>query len=62
MAWPPCPPALVSLDFLLWSYIKDQVCSQRVNTLNKLKAQIGAATANVTTIMLQCVWQDVDYR
>jgi hypothetical protein len=36
------------LEFFLWGYVKDQRYSQRVNMLDKLKAQITAATANVT--------------
>jgi hypothetical protein len=44
-----------------WGYVKCQVFSQRVNTLDELKAWITAAIANVTKDMLQRVWQEVDY-
>jgi hypothetical protein len=33
MVWPPHPPDLTPLDFLLQGYIEDQVYSQRVNML-----------------------------
>jgi hypothetical protein len=33
-----------------------------VNTVDEIKARISAATANVTEDMLQCNWQEVDYK
>jgi hypothetical protein len=36
--------------------------SQRVNTLDELKARITTEIANVTKDMLQPVWQEVDHR
>jgi hypothetical protein len=44
-AWPPCSPNLRHMDFFLWDYVKDQVYSKGVNTLEELKARITAATA-----------------
>jgi hypothetical protein len=35
--WPPHSPDHMPLDFFLWGYVKDQVYSQRMNTLGKLK-------------------------
>jgi hypothetical protein len=40
--------------------MKDQVCSQIVNTLDELKAPITAVIADVTKDMLQRVWQEVN--
>jgi hypothetical protein len=47
IAWPPLSPDLRSLEFLLWGYLKDQLYSQRANTLDELKARITASTLNV---------------
>jgi hypothetical protein len=55
-------PDLLHLDFSIWGYVKDQVFSQRVNTMDVPKALITAAIANVTNDMLQSVWQWVDCR
>jgi hypothetical protein len=45
--WTPRSPDLTPLDFLLLGCVKDQVQSQRVNTLDGLKARIIAANAGV---------------
>jgi hypothetical protein len=55
----PRSPDLTPLDF--WGCVKGQVYSQRVNTLDELKARIIAAIANVTKGMLQRVWHEADY-
>jgi hypothetical protein len=51
-----------SFFFLVWGYVKDQVCSQRVNTMDVLKALITAALGYVTNDMLHSLWQGVDCR
>ena len=38
--WPARSPDLTPMDFFVWGWVKDQVCRQRVNTLNELKARI----------------------
>jgi hypothetical protein len=50
------------LDFFIWRYVKDQVCSQRLNMMDVLKALITAAVASVADDMLQSVSQAVDCR
>jgi hypothetical protein len=55
IAWPLRSPDLTHLDFFLWSYVEDQMYSQRCNTLDEPKARITAAIANVTKDMLQRV-------
>jgi hypothetical protein len=64
IAWPPSTSWSYAFGiFFLWSYAKDQVYSQRVNTLDELKARIIAAIVDITKGMLQqCVWQGMDYR
>ena len=44
--FPPCRwlPELTSLDFLLWSFLKDIVHGTNSKTLNDLKANISATT------------------
>jgi hypothetical protein len=43
--------------------MKDQICSQRVNTtLDELKARITAAVVNGEEEMLQRAWHEMDYR
>jgi hypothetical protein len=59
-AWPSRSPDLTSLNLFLFGYVEDQSRSQRLNTLDKLKAQITTAITNDTTGMLQRVWQEVD--
>lgn len=39
----PGSPDLRSLDYFLYVYVKDQVQSQRMNTLDELKARITTA-------------------
>jgi hypothetical protein len=43
-------------------YVKDQVYSQSVNMVDELKAWITAAIANVSEYMLECIWQEADYK
>jgi hypothetical protein len=59
ISWPLCSPDLMRLDFSLWGYVKDVLCSQKVNKLDERKAWITAEIANVTKDMLQRVWQEV---
>jgi hypothetical protein len=47
---------------LLLGCVRDQVHSQRENTMNELKSRITAAIADVTKNMLQSVWKEVGYR
>jgi hypothetical protein len=44
----PRSPDLMPLGFILWGYLKNQTCNQRMNTLNELKKTITAAIANIT--------------
>jgi hypothetical protein len=52
VAWPPRSPDLTPSDFFLWGCVKDQVYSQRVNTLGEVKAWITAVTENVIIIII----------
>jgi hypothetical protein len=47
-AWPPRSSDLMLSNIFLLICVKDQVYSQRVNTLGELKAWITTATKNVT--------------
>jgi hypothetical protein len=51
----PLSPNLMTLNFFLWSCIKDLMNSRRVNTLDEQKAYITMAVANVTKDVLQCI-------
>ena len=47
--------------FFLWGYVKDQVPPLPANIL-ELKVQIRTATDTITAVMLQTVWNELDYR
>jgi hypothetical protein len=48
-------------DFFLWGYIKDLVYQMKVKDVAKLCCQINAACETVTPMMLQNIWQEVEY-
>jgi hypothetical protein len=57
----PRSPDLTPLDNFLLACVKDQVYSQRVNTLGALKAWLTAVAENVTKDILHHVWPEVNY-
>ncbi|GBN47864.1 hypothetical protein AVEN_115461-1 [Araneus ventricosus] len=61
MAWPPRSPDLTPLDFYLWGYVKQHVCSERINDINHLKQRIMDVIHSVTPGVLTCVWEELDY-
>ncbi|GBM92552.1 hypothetical protein AVEN_272845-1 [Araneus ventricosus] len=58
MAWPPRSPDITPLDFYLWGYVKQHVCSERINDINRLKQRITDFTPDVLTR----VREELDYR
>ncbi|GBN85208.1 hypothetical protein AVEN_114843-1 [Araneus ventricosus] len=62
MARPPRSPDITPLDFDLWGYVKQHVCSERVNDINHLKQRITDVIHSVTPDVLTRVWEELDYR
>jgi hypothetical protein len=61
--WPPRSPDLTPCDFVLWGYIKDLVYVPPLpRTLVKLRERIDAAVMTIDRMMLQNVWNELDYR
>jgi hypothetical protein len=62
-SWPPRSPVLITFDFFLWGFVKDEVYVPPMSiTLNNLKDRIRTATANIYQPLLQNVWLEVEYR
>ena len=61
-SWPPRSPDITPLDFFLWGYFKDKVCSTPVPDITNLKARIRDAFATITEDMLGNTWREIDYR
>lgn len=61
-AWPLRTSDLTPVDFFHLDCVKDQVYSQRVNTVDELEVRVTVAIAHVTDDVLQCVWQKLDSR
>jgi hypothetical protein len=63
VTWTPLSPVATPSDFFLWGYVKDQVYVHHLPTSNpELKIRIRMATENITTDMLQTVWNELDFR
>ncbi|KAJ4449182.1 hypothetical protein ANN_00578 [Periplaneta americana] len=61
--WPPRSPDLTPCNFFLWGFIKQQVYQPPLPpTIEDLRVLITEAIALVDGRMLQCVWQEIDYR
>ncbi|PNF14823.1 hypothetical protein B7P43_G06338 [Cryptotermes secundus] len=61
--WPPRSPDLTPCDFFLLGYIKDRVCVPPLpRTLVELRERIDAAVMTIDRMMLQNVWNELDYR
>ncbi|PNF19786.1 hypothetical protein B7P43_G14663 [Cryptotermes secundus] len=58
-SWPPRSPDLTPCDFFLWGYVKDRVY---IHPLVELRENIDAAVMNIDRMMLQNVWNELDYR
>ncbi|GBN34600.1 hypothetical protein AVEN_230528-1 [Araneus ventricosus] len=62
MTWPPRSPDIAPLDFYLWGYVTQHVCSERINDINHLKQRITDVIQSVTPDVLTRVWEELDYR
>ncbi|GBN62759.1 hypothetical protein AVEN_149503-1 [Araneus ventricosus] len=60
MAWTPRSPDITPLDFYLWGYVKQHVCSEHINDINYLKQRITDVIHSVTPDVL--MWEELDYR
>jgi hypothetical protein len=61
IAWSPRRPDLTTLDFFLWSYVKNIVYQVKINDHEHLKACMRDTLATVTPNMLQATWNEVEY-
>jgi hypothetical protein len=50
------------LTFFSWGYVWSCVHTDKIGDLNNLKARIREAAEQITRDMLQCVWQELEYR
>jgi hypothetical protein len=61
--WPPRSPDLTPCDRFLWGYVKDKVYVPPLPIdLPELRQRIVAAVDTIDVDMLQCVWQELEYR
>ena len=60
--WPPRSPDITPLDFFFWGYVKDQVYSTRVDSIEHLKERIRNAIRSVTVDMLHSTWREIEFR
>ncbi len=61
-AWPPRSPDLTPLDFFLWGYVKDKFYSERIESLDHLKARITDANQQIEPETLMKVWRNAEMR
>jgi len=60
---PPRSPHATPCDFILWSYVKDQVYVPPLPaSIPELMIRIRTAIETITADMLQTVWNELDYR
>ncbi|KAJ8911713.1 hypothetical protein NQ315_013175 [Exocentrus adspersus] len=55
--WPPRPPYLTLLDYLLWGYVKEIVYQDKSDNIENLKSQIRAEIYNLPA---EDIWNAVD--
>jgi hypothetical protein len=61
--WPPRSPDLTSCDFFLWGYVNHTFYVPPLpRNLQELQNGIVAVLGEVTTDILQRVWQEIDYQ
>jgi hypothetical protein len=61
--WAPMSPDLTPCDFFLWGYVEDNVYVPPLpKDLPELRQRIVAAVGTIYVDILQCVWQELDYR
>ena len=60
--WLPRCPEITPLDFFLWGYLKDIIHRRKFTDIADLKTRITEAFATVTNVMLQFIYQEIDYR
>ena len=57
--WPPLSPDLTSADFFLWSYLKEKVYRNKLDTIEELKENIRAEIRNINPETLNSVMENV---
>ncbi|GBN28761.1 hypothetical protein AVEN_162291-1 [Araneus ventricosus] len=62
MACPPRSPDITPLDFCLWGYVKQHMCSERINDIIHLEQRITDVIHSVTPDIRTRVWEELDYR
>ncbi|GBM51290.1 hypothetical protein AVEN_174491-1 [Araneus ventricosus] len=61
--WPSRSPDLTSLDFSVWSFVKDQVYHAPLpKSIPELKSRISTALGLIEVNMLTNNWQELIYR
>lgn len=53
LAWPPRSPDLTTCDNWLWSFVKEQVSSKRLHSIDELKQAVRDAFGQIKSIMLK---------
>ena len=62
LAWPPYSQDSTPRDFFLRGYVKDQVYIPPLPaSILELKVRITTATETISAVMLQTVWNELDY-
>jgi hypothetical protein len=51
--WPPRSPDLTTCDNWLWSFVKERVSAQRIQTVDELRESVLAAFGAITPVMLR---------
>jgi hypothetical protein len=54
-------PDITPPNFSLWGYVKDQVFSMNVGSVDELHARITNAVASVTSQMLEKMWCETEH-
>lgn len=62
MPWPPRSPDLTICDFFVWGFIKSQVYTGRISTLDILKQRIEAAFLLITDEMRAAAFAEYEAR
>lgn len=58
---PPTSPDITPRVFVVWGYVKDQVCSSQISNKDELKTKISEDFGNISNAMRQNLWSEFEH-
>jgi hypothetical protein len=62
LTWPPRSLEITLLDFFLWNYVKDKVCTAKVTGVQDLKTRIRDVIMTINRGKLARTWEELEFR